>query len=69
MDEAVAALSERGGTLATVEMFTGGGIAARKAPRPGGENIFRRGVIARTSGDVCAAAWPARSLGTSRSAP
>ena len=51
----LAALAERGGTLATVEMFTGGGIAARLAPLPGGEKIFRRGVIARTSGDVCAA--------------
>jgi nicotinamide-nucleotide amidase len=36
-----------GHTLATAEMFTSGNIAARLAPLPGAEKIFRRGVVAR----------------------
>ena len=36
-----------GHTLATAEMFTSGNIAARLAPLPGAENIFKRGVVAR----------------------
>ncbi|HYE91976.1 MAG TPA: CinA family nicotinamide mononucleotide deamidase-related protein [Terriglobales bacterium] len=51
----LSALDERGGTLATVEMFTAGGIASRIAHLPGAETIYRRGVIARSLGDVCAA--------------
>ncbi|MBM4443255.1 MAG: CinA family nicotinamide mononucleotide deamidase-related protein [Candidatus Rokubacteria bacterium] len=50
----LAALAERGGTLATVEMFTAGGIASRIAHLPGAETIYRRGVIARSLADVCA---------------
>src|SRR5215471_17928062 len=34
-------------SLAVVEMFTGGGIAARIAPLPGAEHNFRRGIVAR----------------------
>jgi nicotinamide-nucleotide amidase len=33
--------------LATVETFTGGQIAARIAPLPGGEAVFRSGIVAR----------------------
>ena len=43
------------GSLAVVEMFTGGGIAARVASLPGAEHIFRRGIVAR---DI-AALWDA----------
>jgi nicotinamide-nucleotide amidase len=41
------ALAKSGGSLCTVEMFTGGQIAARIAPLPGAETVFRRGVVAR----------------------
>ncbi len=41
------ALSGRGGSLTVVEMFTSGQIAARVAPLPGAEKIFRRGIVAR----------------------
>ena len=43
----LAALAKRRGTLATVETFTGGQIAARIAPLPGAETVFRRGIVAR----------------------
>jgi len=43
----LAALTQRQGTLAVVEGFTGGQIAARLAPLPGAETVFRRGVVAR----------------------
>jgi nicotinamide-nucleotide amidase len=43
----LAALAERGASLSVVETFTGGQIAARIAPLPGAEKIFRRGVVAR----------------------
>jgi nicotinamide-nucleotide amidase len=43
----VADLLNRAGTLATVETFTGGQIAARIAPLPGGEAVFRSGIVAR----------------------
>ena len=36
-----------GHTLATAEMFTSGQVAARLAPLPGAETIFRRGMVAR----------------------
>jgi nicotinamide-nucleotide amidase len=35
------------GSLAVVETFTGGQIAARLAPLPGAEEVFRRGIVAR----------------------
>ncbi|MDP1752554.1 MAG: molybdopterin-binding protein, partial [Reyranella sp.] len=40
-------LTAGGHTLATAEMFTSGNIAARLAPLPGAEKIFKRGVVAR----------------------
>jgi nicotinamide-nucleotide amidase len=43
------------GSLAVVEMFTGGQIAARLAPLPGAETVFRRGTVARSLTDVYAA--------------
>jgi nicotinamide-nucleotide amidase len=49
------ALAARQGTLATVETFTGGQIAARLAHLPGAEKLFRRGTVARDVGEVFAA--------------
>jgi nicotinamide mononucleotide (NMN) deamidase PncC len=46
------ALAACGGSLALVEMFTGGQMAARIAPLPGAETIFRRGVVARDIGEI-----------------
>ena len=43
------------GSLAVVEMFTSGGIAARLAPAPEGETIFRRGLVSRDLGEICLA--------------
>ena len=43
-------LLERGHTLSTAETFTGGQIAARLAPLPGAEKVFRRGIVARDPG-------------------
>ncbi|ETW93912.1 MAG: hypothetical protein ETSY1_37175 [Candidatus Entotheonella factor] len=40
-------LSRVQGSLAVVETFTGGQIAARVAPLPGAESVFRRGLVAR----------------------
>ena len=40
------------GSLAVVEMFTGGQLAARLAPLPGAETVFRRGTIARHLADI-----------------
>jgi nicotinamide-nucleotide amidase len=40
-------LAARQGSLAVVETFTGGAIAARIAPLPGAEKVFRRGLVAR----------------------
>ncbi|HKS87969.1 MAG TPA: CinA family nicotinamide mononucleotide deamidase-related protein [Stellaceae bacterium] len=56
----LAALAEQGGSLAVVETFTGGQIAARLAPMPGAEAIFRRGYIARDLGEL----WDALHLTT-----
>ena len=46
------ALQRQGGSLALVEMFTGGLIAARMAPLPGAERVFRRGTVARDIGEI-----------------
>jgi len=46
------ALDRRGGSLALVETFTGGQMAARIAPLPGAEKIFKRGVVARDIGEL-----------------
>jgi nicotinamide-nucleotide amidase len=57
------ALLERGWSLSVVETFTGGQIAARIAPLPGAERVFRRGVVARDAAQLAASfglagAWP-----------
>jgi nicotinamide-nucleotide amidase len=48
-------LSGRGGSLAVVETFTGGQVAARMAPLPGAEALFRRGIVARDMTQIAAA--------------
>ena len=50
----LADLTRRQGSLAIAETFTGGQIAARLAPLPGAEHVFRRGVIARDVREVYA---------------
>jgi competence/damage-inducible protein CinA-like protein len=49
------ALAEREGSLTLVETFTGGQMAARIAPLPGAENVFRQGFVARDIGELWAA--------------
>ena len=51
----LAELTRHGASLALVETFTGGQIAARIAPLPGAEKIFRRGLVARDLTEVWAA--------------
>ena len=51
----LAELTKRGATLAIVETFTGGQVAARLVPLPGAEGVLRRGVVSRDLGQVCAA--------------
>jgi nicotinamide-nucleotide amidase len=51
----LAALAARDGSLAIVESFTGGQIAARIAHLPGAEKIFRRGLVARDPAEIAAA--------------
>jgi len=48
-------LASRQATLSIVETFTSGQIAARIAHLPGAEKVFRRGIVARDLGEVCAA--------------
>src|SRR6476646_5285301 len=48
------ALASRKASVAIVETFTGGAVAARIAPLPGAQTVFRRGVIARDLIQVCA---------------
>jgi nicotinamide-nucleotide amidase len=48
----LAALLERGHTLSTAEMFSGGHLAARLAPLVGAERVFRRGIVARDPGEL-----------------
>jgi nicotinamide-nucleotide amidase len=48
----LAALQRAGGTLAVVEGFTSGQIAARIGPLPGAETVLRRGVVARDLADI-----------------
>src|SRR5438034_4646217 len=52
------ALQRQDGSLTLVEMFTSGQIAARFAPQPGAERVFRRGVVARDAGEL----WDALRL-------
>ena len=49
------ALARQGGSLAVVETFTGGQIAARLAHLPGADQVFRRGLVARDPADIAAA--------------
>jgi nicotinamide-nucleotide amidase len=49
------ALAARRGSLAIVEMFTGGQVAARVAALPGADAVFRRGVVGRDLAEVWAA--------------
>lgn len=51
----LATLLERGLTLSTAEMFTGGHLAARLAPLAGAEKAFRRGVVVREPGELAIA--------------
>jgi nicotinamide-nucleotide amidase len=51
------ALAERNGSLALIETYTAGQIAARLAPLPGAEAIFRRALVARDPAEI------ARALG------
>jgi nicotinamide-nucleotide amidase len=51
----LAELAARDGSLAIVETYTGGQVAARIAPLPGAEMVFRRGVVARDPAEIAAA--------------
>jgi nicotinamide-nucleotide amidase len=51
----LSALSRRGATLAIVETFTSGQIAARLAHLPGAEKVFRRGLLSRDLAEIYAA--------------
>jgi nicotinamide-nucleotide amidase len=48
-------LTARQATLAVVETFTGGQLAARLAPLPGAEAVFRRGTVARSLAEIATA--------------
>jgi nicotinamide-nucleotide amidase len=50
----LAELAARKGTLALVETFTSGQIAARIGHLPGAEKVMRRAIVARDPGEVCA---------------
>jgi nicotinamide-nucleotide amidase len=52
-------LAAEHGSLAIVEMFTGGLIASRIAPLPGAEAVFRRGLVSRDLAGLQAALGPA----------
>ncbi len=54
------ALDGRNGSLTLVETFTGGQMAARIAPLPGAEKMFRRGIVARDIAEL----WDALALTT-----
>src|SRR5262244_618270 len=45
-------LTQRQASLAVVEMFSSGQIAARVAPLPGAEAVFRRGTLARSVAEI-----------------
>ncbi len=57
-------LAAENGSLATVEMYTSGGIAERVAPAPGAEDVFRRGLVCRELGEIQAALGPAAGADT-----
>jgi nicotinamide-nucleotide amidase len=60
------ALRARRGRLAVAETFTAGGIAARIAHLPGAEDVFRRGIVARDTGQL---ADGCRLMGVSAGTP
>ncbi|MBV9522376.1 MAG: CinA family nicotinamide mononucleotide deamidase-related protein [Alphaproteobacteria bacterium] len=65
----LAALAARHGSLAIVEHFTSGQIAARIGHLPGAEAVFRRGIVARDTHELAAACGlpgglPADALGS-----
>jgi nicotinamide-nucleotide amidase len=45
-------LTKRQASLTVVEMFTSGQMAARVAPLPGAEAVFRRGTVARSMAEI-----------------
>jgi nicotinamide-nucleotide amidase len=49
------ALVDRGGALATAEMFTSGAIATRFVPKEGADDPFLRGVVSRDLPQMCEA--------------
>ncbi|MBM3394902.1 MAG: CinA family nicotinamide mononucleotide deamidase-related protein [Betaproteobacteria bacterium] len=51
-DVLLESLGTRKATLATLESFTGGALAARLAPLPAADGIFRRGLVAREAAQV-----------------
>ena len=57
-------LRKRGDTLATLEMYTAGSIAARLLPVAGSERVFRRGIVSRNLGELSAAAGVEPALAT-----
>jgi nicotinamide-nucleotide amidase len=46
------ALQREEGSLALVEMFTSGQMAARFLPQPGAEAVFRRGIVSRDLAEI-----------------
>ncbi|HZK91254.1 MAG TPA: CinA family nicotinamide mononucleotide deamidase-related protein [Stellaceae bacterium] len=46
------ALARDNGSLALVETFTGGQMAARIVPLPGAENVLRRGIVSRDLAEI-----------------
>ena len=50
----LAELTARDGSLAVVETFSAGQIAARIAHLPGAEKVFRRGLVARDPAELAA---------------
>jgi nicotinamide-nucleotide amidase len=46
------ALAREGGSLALVETFTGGQMAARIMPLPGAESVLRRGIVSRDLSEI-----------------
>jgi nicotinamide-nucleotide amidase len=65
----LAHLTAHQASLAVVETFTGGQIAARLAPLPGAEHVFRRGTVARSVGEIYAAVGLAHPLPTGEVTP
>jgi nicotinamide-nucleotide amidase len=61
----LAALAAREGSLAVVETFTAGQIAARIAHLPGAEKVFRRGLVARDPAELARAQAAREGTGAS----